>query len=299
MIIGILGSPKTVESKWLEEEAQKRSHEVIRFTTSDFSFITKDNRFSIESEFDFSKFDVFLVRGLFRSYEVKGIQFNKSTESFLFLRYVHDILKKPIVDERLVKNTTIISKMATSLNLSKEKLPQPNTFQYPNKETILSNLDNLTYPIIVKNPAGRQGRNIFKVDNEEELNKLLNDFPREIPFLFQQYLPTDGDIRVLVVGYKIIGAMKRFVIPGDFRANISQGAKAEKYNLPKEAKEIAIKAAEITKTEFAGVDLIESKGKYYVIEVNRAPQFRGFKKYTGIDPSPFIIDYLENKVNRK
>ena len=93
--------------------------------------------------------------------------------------------------------------------------------------------------------------------------------------------------------------MKRFVIPGDFRANISQGAKAEKYNLPKEAKEIAIKAAKITKTEFAGVDLIESRGKYYVIEVNRAPQFRGFKKYTGIDPSPFIIDYLENKVNRK
>ena len=60
--------------------------------------------------------------------------------------------------------------------------------------------------------------------------------------------------------------------------------------------EYAKKAAKITQTEFAGVDLIKSKGKYYLIEVNRAPQFKGFREYTKINPCPEIIDYLEKKV---
>ena len=119
-----------------------------------------------------------------------------------------------------------------------------------------------------------------------------------MPFLFQEFLPTDGDIRVLVVGYKAIGAMKRHLVPGDFRANISQGADAEKFQLTPEIIEYAEKAAKITNTEFAGVDLIESKGKFYVIEVNRSPQFKGFRKYTKVDPSPFIINYLEEKAKK-
>ena len=61
---------------------------------------------------------------------------------------------------------------------------------------------------------------------------------------------------------------------------------------------LAKKAAKLTFTEFAGVDLIESKGKFYVIEVNRAPQFKGFRKYTRIDPSSFVIDYLEQKAEK-
>ena len=101
---------------------------------------------------------------------------------------------------------------------------------------------------------------------------------------------------MLVIGNKAIGAMKRFVITGDFRANISQGAKAEKYKLNKELEKLAIQAAQVTDTEFAGVDFIESNGKYYIIEVNRTPQFKGFRKYTGVDASPFVIDYLENKL---
>jgi ribosomal protein S6--L-glutamate ligase len=120
--------------------------------------------------------------------------------------------------------------------------------------------------------------------------------PSQLPFLFQEYLPNDGDIRILVIGYKAIGAMKRIKPKDDFRANISQGAKAVKFELNKELIKLAEGAARATQTEFAGVDIIESKGKYYIIEVNRTPQFRGFKQYTKVDPSPFIVDYLEEKV---
>lgn len=299
MQIGILGSPKSIESIWLEEEANKRGHKVVRFSSADFSFRMKGNKFTVISQFNIKEIDIFLVRGIYRSYFVDNIHFNKATESLLFLRYVNDILKKPIVDERLATRPIIMSKMATSMDLSKADLPQPTTFQFRHKKEILKNLDNLPYPVIVKNPAGRKGKNIYKIDTKETLKKFLNKMPNLMPFLFQEFLPTDGDIRALVVGYKAIGAMKRHLVPGDFRANISQGADAEKFELTPKVKELAEKAARITETEFAGVDLIESKGKFYVIEVNRSPQFKGFRKYTKVNPSPFIIDYLEQKINKK
>ncbi|MBN2016200.1 RimK family alpha-L-glutamate ligase [Candidatus Dojkabacteria bacterium] len=300
MKIGIFGSPQTPESHWLDEEGQKRKHDVVRFSIDEIAFKVKNDEFKIISQYDFSTFDIFLVRGMCRTYFVNKIPFDKSTESLLFLRYVSDILNKPIVDERLTKSTMILSKMATALNLSREKLPQPNTLQFTGKAQVLKEVDDFPYPVIIKNPAGRKGENMYKIDTKEDLIKFLEEMPEQLPFLFQEYLPTDGDIRVLVIGYDtIIGAMKRHLVPGDFRANISRGADAEEFKLTDEVIDIAKKAAMVTRTEFAGVDLIESKGKYYVIEVNRTPQFKGFHKYTGVDPSPFIFDYLEKKVENQ
>lgn len=298
MKIGIIGSPKAIESIWLEEEAKKRGHKVERFTSSELIFKVDNNKFAIDSRYNLESFDIFLVRGIFRSYFVDDLYFNKSTESLLLLRFLHDVLKKPIVDERLVKRPLIMSKMATSLDLSKANLPQPKTFQFNRKEVILKNLDVIPYPVMIKNPAGRKGKNIYKIDSKENLKEFLKKMPDLFPFQFQEYLPTDGDIRILVIGYKAIGAMKRHLVKGGFVANISQGANAEKYDLTSEVKEIAEKAAKVTETEYAGVDLIESKGKFYVIEVNRSPQFRGFRKYTKLDPSTFIINYLEEKASK-
>lgn len=298
MKIGIIGSPKAIESFWLEQEAKKRGHSVKRFTAAEFTFGIEKDKFNLDSPYDLESFDIFLARGIFRSYFVGDLYFNRATESLLLLRYIHDVLKKPIVDERLAKRPLIMSKMATALDFSKENLPQPKTLQFPNKRAILENLEEIPYPVIIKNPAGRKGKNIYKIESKEELKKFLRKMPSLFPFQFQQFLPTDGDIRVLVVGYKALGAMKRHLVKGGFVANISRGADAEKFELTSEVRKIAEKAAKITQNEFAGIDLIESKGKYYLIEANRSPQFRGFRKYTGINPSTFIIDYLEQKASK-
>jgi RimK family alpha-L-glutamate ligase len=300
MKIGIFGTPNTIESKWLEEEAQKRGHTVLRFSTNDLIYKVQNNKFTIESPFDLKSIDIFLVRGMIKRTEIKGTIIKSGTEALLFLRYINDVLEKPIVDERLAKKTYIRSKMATFLQLSKANLPMPLTLKFPNKEEALKNINEIPYPIIVKDLEGSKGQDIYKIDTKKSLIAFIKKKENIARFEFQEFLPTDGDIRVLVIGYnKVIGAMKRYLVPGDFRANISQGAKAEKYKLTPEVIGLAKKATEVTNTEFAGVDLIESKGKFYIIEVNRAPQFRGFRKYTGIDPSPFVIDYLEEKFSRK
>lgn len=295
MKIGILGSPKAIESIWLEEEAKKRGHEAIRFSTNELIYKVINNKFLIDSPYDFPSFDIFIVRAIMKRIRIGDTIVKSGTKSFLFLRYVNDILKKLIVDERLAKKLYIPSKMATSLVLSKAKLPLPLSFEFPSRQEILKNIKALPFPLIIKDLQGSKGQNIYKINSKKELRVFLNQKENISQFEFQEYLPTDGDIRILVIGDKVLGAMKRFVIPGDFRANISQGAKAEKFELTSEVATIAKKAAKITETEFAGVDLIESDGKFYIIEVNRAPQFKGFRKYTGINPSPFVIDYLERK----
>lgn len=296
MKIAIIGSPNAIESKWLEKAGNKKGHQVIRLSSKDFSFKLVESKFEVCCEHKLDNFDIFLVRGIYRSYFVNDIYFNKATESLLLLRYIKDILQKPIVDERLASRPIIMSKMATALDLSKANLPQPTTYQFRDKNKILENLEQFSYPVIIKNPAGRKGKNIFKIGTKKDLEVFMRGMPETMPFLFQQYLPTDGDIRILVIGYKALGAMKRLIIPGDFRANISQGAKAENYPLNEEIIKLSQEAAKITETEFAGVDIIKSNGKYYIIEVNRSPQFKGFRKYTKIDPSPYIINYLEKKV---
>jgi ribosomal protein S6--L-glutamate ligase len=66
----------------------------------------------------------------------------------------------------------------------------------------------------------------------------------------------DGDVRVLVVGKEVLGAMKRIVPEGDFRSNASLGANAEKVEMTSEMEEVALKAANVMGYDVAGVDLM-------------------------------------------
>ena len=59
---------------------------------------------------------------------------------------------------------------------------------------------------------------------------------REDPYvdiLLQEYINVDYDVRVIVVAGKVLGAMKRPKIKGDFRSNVSQGSEPENFELTK------------------------------------------------------------------
>ncbi len=299
MKIGIFGSPNAIESKWLEEAAKENGHQAERISTDEVTIKIKNNKFTLESSHDFRSFDIFLVRGIMKKVKAGNDLMRDEKSSLMLLQYIKNNLKIPVVDKRLVDEPFILLKSFTALQLSEADLPVPNTYIYPKRENALKNISELKIPIIVKDLRGAKGRNIYKFDSQSELTQFIKKTESINQYAFQQFLPTDGDIRVFVIGDKVLGAMKRFVISGDFRANISQGAKAEKYELTPELKDLAQKAAKVTNTEIAGVDFIESDGKYYIIEVNRAPQFKGFRKYTKTNPAPKIIEYLEKQAEQK
>lgn len=157
------------------------------------------------------------------------------------------------------------------------------------------------WPVILKGSGGDRGTRVFKADNLEELEKLVKDLRKsEVEegrrYMLQEYIPNNGDYRVLVLGKKVLGVMKRSSQNiEEFRNNYSAGGKVEVADLPDSIKELAIKAADVCGLWVAGVDVAFrdfDKTKPVIWEVNKGPQFKGFMKATGIDVPAEIVKFL-------
>lgn len=160
---------------------------------------------------------------------------------------------------------------------------------------------NLSFPVIIKGSGGNRGERVFKVNNLEELEKLVRELRKSETedgrrYMLQEYIENDGDYRVLVIGDKVLGAMKRSrQNENEFRNNYSAGGKVEVAQLPEEIYNLAVKAAKSCGISIAGVDVAfrDKEGKRPVVwEVNKGPQFKGFMRATGIDAPAEIVKYL-------
>ena len=159
------------------------------------------------------------------------------------------------------------------------------------------------FPIIIKGSGGDRGTRVFKADNLEELEKLVRDLRKSETeegkrYMLQEYIPNDGDYRVLVLGNKVLGVMKRSSQDKrEFRNNYSMGGEVEVADLPEEVKTLAVKAAKVCGLAVAGVDVAfrdYDLSKPVIWEVNKGPQFKGFMKATGIDVPKEIVKYLKS-----
>lgn len=169
-------------------------------------------------------------------------------------------------------------------------------------------MDYFKFPIIIKGSGGDRGTRVFKADNMKELEELVASLRKsEVSegkrYMAQEYIPNNGDYRILVLGEKVLGVMKRSSQSKDeFKNNYSAGGKVEVADLPEEIKQLAVKAAKICGLMVAGVDVAfrDNDFKKPVIwEVNKGPQFKGFMKATGIDVPAEIVKFLVSlKVNK-
>ena len=158
----------------------------------------------------------------------------------------------------------------------------------------LLNPEKFKFPLIVKNRYGSGGQKVFKADSPLELRNLLLEDP--VSMLIQPFLTTGFDYRVIVIGGKAIGAMKKTAPKGEFLTNVARGGTATKAALTTELKTLAEKAAKIFLTDYAGVDIMyDHKGQPYILEVNRGAQFEGFEESTGINVAGKLIEWLQHK----
>ena len=184
------------------------------------------------------------------------------------------------------------------------KLPFPASALFFTQKSVTSVIDKFKFPVIVKGSTTHKGKGVFLANSIDEIEKIIKVNKEISPsFIIREFIPNDGDIRVFTVGYRAIGAMKRIPPEGDFRSNISLGGRGENFDLERypEVKILAEKAAEITGTEIAGVDIILHKenGNPYILEVNPGPQFTGFEKFTGVNAAGEIVKYFEELYNRR
>ena len=198
-------------------------------------------------------------------------------------------------------------KYRTYLKLQEYGLTQPKTALIPSvehKDIAIEKIDT-KYPIIMKTLAGSKGVGVLFVESErsyDSLVQLLHSQNPEIDLLIQEYIKTDKDIRVIVLGGLIVAAMERKVIEGDFRSNVSQGSKVASYKLSDLEIEQCLLASKAVNGVWTAVDFIPSKEPKtkppYILEVNHSPGTAGIEKASGKNIAKEVIQHFENFKNR-
>ena len=181
--------------------------------------------------------------------------------------------------------------------LSRNGVDMPKTVFASNKSSAKDVIElSGGAPLVLKILEGTQGVGVVLVDSEKAAKSVLDAFyGMDVNLLVQEFIEEAGgaDIRALVVGGEVVGAMKRQGAEGDFRSNLHQGGSATAHKLSRKEKATALAAAKAMGLGVCGVDMIPSKRGPLVMEVNSSPGLEGIEKSTGIDIAGKIMEFIE------
>ncbi|MFC4095889.1 ATP-grasp domain-containing protein [Euzebyella saccharophila] len=191
-----------------------------------------------------------------------------------------------------------------SLQLMSQKgIPIPETLFSIDPDTIEEQIKILGgAPVIIKIQEGTHGLGVILAESQKSAKSIIDTFYKmDTSILLQKYIAESNgeDIRIFVVGDKVVASMKRISSQDEFRSNVHRGGKTEKIKLTKKEEEIAINAAKHIGLGVAGVDLIRSNKGPLLIEVNASPGLRGIEAATGINVAREIVLYVEKNCKKK
>jgi RimK family alpha-L-glutamate ligase len=166
-------------------------------------------------------------------------------------------------------------KLSTALFLGRAGVAQPRTAHLRD-----GSVPPFPAPYVVKPRFGSWGRDVYLCRDEAELRARLARLRRRRWFRRQGALvqslvqPTGRDLRVVVAGSRVVGAIERHARPGEWRTNVALGAVRRRAHPPPGARTLALRAAAALGLDLAGVDIASDEtGRRYVLEVNGAVDF--------------------------
>ncbi|MBD2753154.1 30S ribosomal protein S6--L-glutamate ligase [Spirosoma validum] len=154
-------------------------------------------------------------------------------------------------------------------------------------------------PVVIKLLEGTQGIGVVLAETIQTAKSTIEAFyGLKKNVLVQEFVAEakGSDIRAFVVGGRVIGAMRRQGLEGEFRSNIHRGGNAMMIQLTPDEEQTAIEAARALGLKVAGVDMLPSERGPLVLEVNSSPGLEGIETATGIDIASEIIAYIEDKI---
>ncbi len=155
-------------------------------------------------------------------------------------------------------------------------------------------------PLIIKLLEGTQGLGVMLAETKSAATSVIEAFHgSKTRVILQEFIKEakGGDIRAFVVNGKVVGAMKRQALPGEFRSNLHRGGSSTVIKLTKEEERTAITAASKLGLGIAGVDMLQSSRGPLILEVNSSPGLQGIETATGVDIAGKIIEYIEQNAN--
>lgn len=217
-----------------------------------------------QKRFDIREFDLVIIRHI-GAFSIEAHAITLYCEHF-GIRYTDTYLNRLLLD----------NKVSTEFLLWVNDIKRlPRTFYGPTEE-LVRRLPELGERAIFKDNEGSKGRLNFVVHSGEDIWNIVNDNPG-VHFLLQEFIPNDGDLRVLIMNDRPVMVIKRTSDGSSHLNNTSQGGQAEVLDnetIDGQILDISIKSAQVTKLQVAGVDIVTSKdtGEFYILEINNAPQ---------------------------
>ncbi len=185
--------------------------------------------------------------------------------------------------------------------LARHHIGIPETTFVRDKKDVLPAIERVGgAPVIIKLIEGTQGIGVLLADTvkqAEAIIELLQSQKQNV--LIQKFVAESRgkDIRALVVGDRVVAAMRRVAQGQEFRSNVHRGGRAEQVELSEEYEQAAIRSAQILGLRVAGVDMLESASGPQIMEVNSSPGLEGIETCTQLDIAGAIIDYIAAQVD--
>jgi ribosomal protein S6--L-glutamate ligase len=185
--------------------------------------------------------------------------------------------------------------------LSRHDLGIPHTTFVRDRKDVLPAIERIGgAPVIIKILEGTQGVGVILADTEKVAEAIIETLQSARQNVLVQRFVKESrgrDIRALVVGNRVVAAMRRVAVGDEFRSNVHRGGRAEAIELPEGYEETAVRAAQILGLRVAGVDMLESNDGPMLMEVNSSPGLEGIEGATKLDVAGAIIDFIADQVD--
>jgi len=165
----------------------------------------------------------------------------------------------------------------------------PRTRVFYGKRQKSTILDQFKFPFMAKVPRGSAlGRGVYLIRSAQDLAMYCQ---QPGPAYIQEYMPIERDLRVVVIGDKVVHAYWRVAMGGDYRTNLGTGGQVDFSPVPDEAIELALLTARTCRWDDVGIDICRHAGRYYVLEGNMKYGREGFR-LAGIDYQGLMADLI-------
>ncbi|UCD79390.1 MAG: ATP-grasp domain-containing protein [Desulfobacterales bacterium] len=172
------------------------------------------------------------------------------------------------------------------------KIPHPRTRVYYGKRQKNSITEHFRFPFVAKIPRGSaMGRGVYLIQQKDELFDYLK--LTDVAYI-QEYLPVDRDIRVIVIGDRIVHAYWRIAPQDEFRSNIAVGGRVSLNAVPAQALDLALHTARSCRWNDVGIDICCYQNEFYVLEANMKYGKEGFRQ-AGINYVQLMEKMIENE----
>lgn len=191
-------------------------------------------------------------------------------------------------------------KLRATQILSRHNIGMPATTFVRNRADVRPAIERVGgAPVVIKLLEGTQGIGVILAPGVKVAEAIIETLQSTNQNVLIQHFVSESkgrDIRALVVGDRVVAAMRRTAQGDEFRSNVHRGGTVERVDLSPEYEQVAVRSAQIMGLRIAGVDMLEGTDGPLVMEVNSSPGLQGIEAATQLDVAGAIVDYIGNQV---